>query len=96
MADRGHTGHAYRQLRDWVLATFDDCLRCYLPVDKTLPGTHPWGPTLDLVLPYARGGQLTRENSRLSHNRCNCGYRDGRRLRPLPTQRGRYAPSRAW
>ena len=97
MADRGHQGKAYEDCRRYVLATFDDCCRCWLPVDKRLSGRHPWGPTLDLIVPWSKGGPMTRENSGLAHNRCNAGYRDGRRLRPLTTQRvarrGRYQPS---
>lgn len=97
MADRGHQGKDYEACRRYVLATFDTCLRCGLPVDKALSGRHVWGPTLDLIVPWSKGGPMTRENSALSHNRCNGGYRDGRRLRPLTTQRvirhGQYSPS---
>jgi hypothetical protein len=97
---RGHTGGAYRSLRAWVLATYWDCLRCGLPVDKDLPGTDPSGPSLDLVLPWSKGGRLTRDNSALSHLGCNARYRDGTPVRSVTTSRvrtrGLYAPSRNW
>src|SRR6185369_12503198 len=59
MADRGHQGKAYEDCRAYVLATFDDCLRCGLPVDKELSGRHLWGPTLDLIVPWSKGGPMT-------------------------------------
>jgi hypothetical protein len=97
MADRGHQGAAYEDCRRYVMRVYDDCFRCARGVDKTLSGRHPWGPSLDLVIPHKHGGPMTRENSRLSHMRCNSAYRDGRRMRPLTTQRvvrrGRYQPS---
>jgi hypothetical protein len=97
MADRGHSGPAYQDCRRYVLDTMDTCCRCGGTVDKGLSGRHPWGPTLDLIVPWSRGGTMTRDNSALSHNRCNSAYRDGRQLRVRVTQggvsRGRYAPS---
>jgi hypothetical protein len=94
---KGRTGRPYRRLRAWVIATYDDCYRCGRPVDKDLPGTHPWGPSLEHVVPLARGGDpASQDNAALSHLGCNAAYRDGRhitvRKAPLP----RYTPSRAW
>lgn len=100
MADRGHQGRAYEACRAYAMATFEDCLRCGRAVDKTLSGRHRWGPTLDLIVPWSRGGTMTLGNSALSHNYCNSGYRDGRSLRAPSTKRVRtrvrYAPSREW
>ena len=103
MADRGHSGTAYRLCREWVLSAEYEaqhgpgCVRCGAFVDKQLSGRHPWGPTLDMVRPWSKGGQMVIANSALSHNRCNAGYRDGRKLRPVTTarvvRRGRYIPS---
>lgn len=97
MADRGHSGKAYQDCRRYVLERFDSCCRCGGQVDKELSGRHPWGPTLDLLVPWSRGGTMTRDNSGLAHSRCNAAYRDGRHLRVRVTQsvvtRGRYAPS---
>jgi hypothetical protein len=96
MADRGHQGKAYEACRAYAIAEFDTCLRCGHGVDKLLSGRHPWGPTLDLVVPWSKGGTMTPANSRLSHNRCNSAYRDGRKLRGLVAPRTRYSASRAW
>jgi hypothetical protein len=96
MADRGHQGKQYQLCRAYALEHYDACFRCGLSVDKLLPGRHRFGPSLDLALPWSRGGQITIENSRLSHMRCNAGYRDGRKLRVVVTPRARYSPSRAW
>lgn len=103
MADRGHQGKDYEDCRKWIRSPQYEaergtgCLRCGLHVDMQLSGRHPFGPTLDLIVPWSRGGPMTRENSARSHNRCNAGYRDGRRLRHLTTQRvvrrGPYSPS---
>lgn len=98
MADRGHSGAAYQECRRYVMGPgFETCLRCGQFVDKTLSGRHPWGPSLDLIVPHKRGGLMELGNSALSHMRCNAAYRDGRRLRVRVTQsavtRGRYAPS---
>lgn len=97
MADRGHQGKAYEDVRRYVIKAYDDCFRCGIGVDKGLSGRHPYGPTLDLVVPWSKGGDISRENGRLSHMRCNSAYRDGRRMRPMTTQRvlrrGRYQPS---
>lgn len=103
MADRGHSGAAYQLCRRWVLSPEYEaehgptCFRCHLFVDKALSGRHRWGPSLDLIVPHSRGGQMVIGNSALSHLRCNAGYRDGRKLRPVVTQRavrrGRYSPS---
>jgi hypothetical protein len=96
MADRGHQGRQYQLCRAYALEHYDDCFRCGRPVDKLLSGRHLWGPTLDLKVPWSRGGTITPENSALSHNRCNAGYRDGRKLKLTVTPRARYSPSRAW
>lgn len=99
MADRGHQGKAYEDCRRYVMGPMVEpvCIRCGRMVDRSLSGRHLWGPTLDLIVPWSKGGPMTRQNSGLSHNRCNAGYRDGRRLRPVATQRvmtrGRYRPS---
>jgi hypothetical protein len=93
VADRGHQGKDYRACRSYALERYDNCLRCGRPGDKLLAGRHAWGPTLDLIRPWAKGGQMTIENSALSHNRCNAGYRDGRKLRATTTRRGRYSAS---
>jgi 5-methylcytosine-specific restriction endonuclease McrA len=94
---KGRTGRPYRRLRTRVIAEEDVCFRCGQPVDKSLPGTHRWGPSLEHKVPLSRGGDpLTRENVALSHLGCNAGYRDGRRITLREVPRRRYSPSRAW
>lgn len=94
MAHKDLNGAAHRARRAYVLEHYDDCFRCGQPVDKTLSGRHPWGPTYDHAIPRVRGGSVDDlANARLSHNRCNSGYRDGRKLRGVVTPRGGPRPS---
>jgi hypothetical protein len=68
--------------RPWVadrahfLATTNEthCWLCTRYVDRTLPGTHPWGPSADHETPLLLGGpELLRDGARLhlAHLRCN-------------------------
>ena len=47
------------------------CQLCGEPVNKSLDGNHPDGPTVDHYIPLGRGGHHTRENTGLSHRHCN-------------------------
>jgi 5-methylcytosine-specific restriction endonuclease McrA len=47
------------------------CQLCGKPVDRSLSGRHPEGPTVDHILPISKGGQDTLENVQLAHHRCN-------------------------
>lgn len=70
----GRTGRPWRRIRADVLATEDHCWICGHAVDLTLPGTHPYGPTADHVIPLSHGGDpRDRSNLRLAHLRCNGG-----------------------
>lgn len=67
--DRAHflrtTDETHCWLTDW-------CGGAY--VDRTLPGTHPWGPSADHEVPLMLGGpELVRDGAvlHLSHLRCN-------------------------
>lgn len=65
-------GHAYRLLRQRVLREERDCVICGEWVDKSLPGTHPDGPTLEHLVELDAGGEeLDRKNCALAHLRCN-------------------------
>ena len=69
---RGRSGRPWRRLRAQVLAEETRCWLCGHPVDRTLPGAHPQGPTVDHIIPLSRGGNpLDRNNARLAHRRCN-------------------------
>lgn len=79
----GRTGHRWRQARALVLATQDTCAWCHRPVDKTLSGKHPWGPSVDHGTPLSKGGaELDPTNLALMHLRCNSQKKDGRRPKP--------------
>lgn len=103
----GHSGRPYRRLKAWVYANRPHiCLRCGGLVDmglRHIDPRHPKAPSLDLVIPQARGGPLTRDNSAISHLGCNAAYRDGRPIKNVTTQRTRsrgtrvrYTASREW
>lgn len=61
----------YHRNRARVIAEETDCWICHKPVDKTLSGRDPYGPTADHVLPRHKGGTNDRTNLRLAHQRCN-------------------------
>lgn len=67
----GRTGNTYLADRAWVINHYDHCCICGEPVNKKLAGTHPLGPTLEHVIPLARGGQHHPNNWGLAHRRCN-------------------------
>lgn len=64
-------GHHHHTIRAQVIAEESHCGICGLPVDKTLPGTHPDGPTVDHIIRRRDGGPNARSNYRLAHQRCN-------------------------
>ena len=47
------------------------CHICGKPVDMSLSGRHPQGPTADHLLPVAAGGGDDPWNIALAHRRCN-------------------------
>lgn len=48
------------------------CIRCHLPIDLALPGTHPYGWSADhYPIPLSRGGSNALTNLQPAHNRCN-------------------------
>lgn len=88
-------GGRWRNERDYWLATTDET-HCWIPdwcgnayVDRTLPGTHPWGATADHEVPLWLGGpELPSQGAvlRLAHNRCNAARSN--RLRAQLAARG--------
>ncbi len=65
-----------RSIRKYVLAITHGaetwpCHHCPLPVDCTLPGSAPNGPTLEHVIPISEGGTNDLENLRIAHRSCN-------------------------
>jgi 5-methylcytosine-specific restriction endonuclease McrA len=90
----GRTGRPWLRLRAQVIAEEHTCCLCGGQVDKTLPGTHPWGPTIQHVTSLNMGGApRDRNNTRLAHRTCNLRAGDGsRRRRHTPPRK----QSRAW
>lgn len=70
---RGHTGHRWRTLRATVLAARPlICALCGFPIEPTLSGRHPFGPSVDCEIPVSRGGSPTDlANLRPAHLICN-------------------------
>ncbi len=55
-----------------VLARDNVCAICGLPVDKTLKFPHPMSPTVDHIVPVAKGGHPSDlDNLQLTHFTCN-------------------------
>ena len=83
--ERGYDAE-YDRNRRLVLREETVCHICGQPVDKTLSGRDRMGPTLDHLVPRARGGTNARSNLRLAHLSCNsakrAGVQAGRRRRP--------------
>jgi 5-methylcytosine-specific restriction endonuclease McrA len=82
-ADRMHEkGHRYRaRLRAAYVAPVNraliylrdeyTCQLCHLPVDMTTLSPQPFAPSLDHVIPLARGGTHELNNVQLAHVICN-------------------------
>jgi 5-methylcytosine-specific restriction endonuclease McrA len=61
------------------------CAACGRWIDKTLPGTHPQGPSVDHIHPRNKGGRIyDLNNVTLMHMGCNAGKKDDT---PRPTTR---------
>lgn len=72
MTSNGLGTAAWRRARAAVLARENVCYLCGKPVDKTLPGSSPAGPTVDHTMARAAGGSLyDLSNLHLAHQRCN-------------------------
>jgi 5-methylcytosine-specific restriction endonuclease McrA len=76
----------YRQLRAHILATRPPiCAWCGQPIDLTLSGNDPQGPSVDHILPRAQGGTNHPTNLQPMHRRCNTQ----RGNQPLPQHTSR-------
>jgi len=72
MAGRGHTGHGWRMLSKAVLSPeFLVCGICYGEIDKTIPWPHPMSKSVDLIVPWKKGGRPEPGNVRPAHLGCN-------------------------
>lgn len=61
----------YDRNRKRILRTHTVCCICGEPVDKTLSGRDPDGPSIDHIVPRAEGGTNQLDNLALAHLRCN-------------------------
>ena len=62
----------YERNKKKILMSQDTCGICGKPVDKTLPGADPMGPTIDHIIPIAKGGHPADiSNLQLAHRCCN-------------------------
>lgn len=62
----------YETNRKIILATQTLCAICGKPVDKTLPTYDPLAPTVDHIIPIAKGGHpADLDNLQLAHRICN-------------------------
>lgn len=91
-ADR--TGSYYRDLRARVITEETHCGRCHRPVDKTISGRLPAGPTMGHKVAREDGGQLVRANMQLEHLHCNVVAENKRRAERRQERAAR--PSRDW
>ena len=79
---------AWQQARAKVIATQTHCGICGQPVDKTLSGRHPLGPTADHRTPLTRGGSLLDPtNLQLAHLRCNSAKKNRPSRKKMDTSR---------
>lgn len=78
MAERGHNGHYWRMLSKATLAADDLYCFCGLPIDKTIPWPDRWSKSVDLIVPWAKGGQPVPGNVRPAHLGCNSRRGAGR------------------
>jgi 5-methylcytosine-specific restriction endonuclease McrA len=67
---RANGGDPY-SLTDVVRKSDGHCHLCSLPVNLTLPGSHPDGATVDHLIPVSLGGADDIANVALAHRRCN-------------------------
>lgn len=61
----------YKHNKKIILATQSVCAICGQPVDKSLRYPDPMSPTVDHIIPCARGGSDDLDNLQLAHRYCN-------------------------
>lgn len=90
MAKDPRSTRQHQRDRAAAIATNDHCCICGQPIDKTLPGTHPLGPSLEHITELAAGGAPhDPANHGLAHLKCNtsAGARFGNSHRHRPHSR---------
>lgn len=61
----------FKKNKKIILATQSVCGICGKVVDKSLKYPHPMSPTVDHIIPCARGGSDDLDNLQLAHRACN-------------------------
>ena len=61
----------FKKNKKIILATQSICGICGQPVDKSLKFPHPMSPTVDHIIPCAKGGSDDLDNLQLAHRACN-------------------------
>ena len=62
----------YERNRKTILATQEVCALCGKPIDKSLRFPNPLSPSIDHIIPIAKGGHpAALENLQLTHLKCN-------------------------
>jgi 5-methylcytosine-specific restriction endonuclease McrA len=54
-----------------ILATQSVCGICGQPIDKSIKYPDPMSPTVDHIIPCAKGGSDDLDNLQLAHRKCN-------------------------
>lgn len=92
--DRVRSSTRAQRFRERVIAEETDCHLCGTPVDKSLSGMDPMGPTIDHVVSVRHDLErfFDRSNVRLAHRSCNCKAGGGL---PVASATERLALSRA-
>lgn len=74
----------YESHRKKILAAASVCAICGRPLDKSLKYPDPMSPTVDHIIPIAKGGHPTDLNNLQAAHRC-CNRAKSDRLAPLET-----------
>lgn len=92
MATRKHGGHSYRKMwdliifgPDFLVCQVERCIQPSRAIDRTRRGNGSEAPSLDMIIPYGRGGDpADPHNYRPAHKGCNSSRGKGE------------APARSW
>lgn len=61
----------YKKNRAYLLKTGERCSLCGGYIDKSLKFPDPMSPSVDHIIPVAKGGKSTLDNLQLTHLACN-------------------------
>jgi 5-methylcytosine-specific restriction endonuclease McrA len=78
---------AWRRLRAQVLAEERTCWLCGHEIDFDAPPRSRYSPSVDHIIPMAKGGDSTREQLRAAHYGCNAAKKDRLTIRKAKTSR---------